>query len=102
MTPQQGTIVVGDLVGEEMEWSLEELCHLFAVEPEWVVELVEQGVLETLTAAAPRCGCEALRRVRIAVRLRRDLGLNAAGTALALDLLERIQELERQLRRTGP
>jgi hypothetical protein len=33
------------------------------------------------------------------VRLRRDLGLNYAGAMLACDLLERIDELERRLRR---
>jgi chaperone modulatory protein CbpM len=45
-----------------------------------------------------------IRRARRAVRLRHDLGLNLAGTALALDLLdelealrERVRVLERQL-----
>ncbi len=93
-------ILTAQLVGEDQQWSLEEVCGLFAVERQWIVELVEQGVLEPLhPSGEPRFGGEALRRVRIAVRLRRDLGVNAAGTALALELLERIQMLERELAR---
>jgi hypothetical protein len=37
----------------------------------------------------------ALPRLRIASRLMRDLGVNASGAVLALELLERIRHLER-------
>ena len=46
----------------------------------------------------PLAGAAAARLAR-ALRLRRDLGLNYAGALLACDLLERIDELERRLRR---
>jgi chaperone modulatory protein CbpM len=35
------------------------------------------------------------RRVRTVVRLQRDLGVNLPGAALALELLDRIDELQR-------
>jgi chaperone modulatory protein CbpM len=38
-----------------------------------------------------------LRRARLAVRLERDLEVNLAGVALALDLLEEIDRLRRAL-----
>ena len=38
-----------------------------------------------------------LRRARVAVRLQRDLGVNTAGAALALQLLEEIDVLRAQL-----
>jgi chaperone modulatory protein CbpM len=38
-----------------------------------------------------------VRRVRTVVRLQRDLGVNLPGAALALELLERIEELQRRL-----
>ena len=41
-----------------------------------------------------------LRRTRVTVSLQRDLGVNLPGAALALDLLERIAELDAQLERT--
>ncbi|MFO7324302.1 MAG: chaperone modulator CbpM [Pseudomonadota bacterium] len=93
-------ILTAQLLGEDQEWTLEQVCGLFAVERQWILELVEQGVLAPLTVAGePRFGGDALRRARIAVRLHRDLGVNAAGTALALELLERIEMLERELAR---
>jgi chaperone modulatory protein CbpM len=42
-----------------------------------------------------------LRRARTALRLNHDLELNAAGVALVLDLLERIDQLESRLRRAA-
>jgi chaperone modulatory protein CbpM len=44
----------------------------------------------------------AAERIARATRLRRDLGLNYAGALLACDLLDRIEELERNLRRRKP
>ena len=41
---------------------------------------------------------DAAARLARLVRLRRDLGLNVAGAALACDLLERIEELEARRR----
>jgi chaperone modulatory protein CbpM len=40
----------------------------------------------------------ALRRARVAVRLERDLELNLAGVALALDLLDELAQLRHELR----
>ena len=42
-----------------------------------------------------------LRRVRAALRLTRDMELNAAATALVLDLLDEIEALRSRLRRAG-
>lgn len=39
-----------------------------------------------------------LRRIRKALRLRRALGVNLAGAAVILELLERIENLEDELR----
>ncbi len=41
----------------------------------------------------------ALQRARTAMRLQRDLGINLAGVALAMDLLDEIEELRGRLRR---
>jgi chaperone modulatory protein CbpM len=42
---------------------------------------------------------DSLARMRLATRLMQDLEINTAGVALALDLLDRIAELESRLRR---
>ena len=73
----------------------------------WVLELVQAAVLEPLPAqpgtpaATPCFAGEALFVARSARRLQRDLGVNLEGAALALQLLERIDELHARLRRAG-
>ena len=56
-------------------------------------------MLETNTAQWRFSGAQ-LRRARIALRLERDLGLNAAGVALVLELLEELEQFRRE-RRSG-
>jgi len=63
------------------------------------VEFVEEGVLTVVEINATEwyfTGA-ALRRARLALRLQRDLELNLAGVALALDLIDELQRLRREL-----
>jgi chaperone modulatory protein CbpM len=91
-------ILVGQLVEEELTLTLDELSGVCAVARERIMELLELGVFDARTAAGDRVSGEALRRARLALRLQRDLELNAAGAALVVELLDRIDELEAQLR----
>jgi MerR HTH family regulatory protein len=68
------------------------LAREAGVHPELVRRFVALGLLEPY----PR---DAAARIARAARLRRDLGLNYAGAVLACELLARIEELERRLRR---
>lgn len=88
-----------ELIDEQATFTLAELCRCFGIEAEFIEELVEQGILEP----AGRRGrnwhfpSSSLQRTRITLHLQRDLGVNLAGAALALDLLERIEELDAKL-----
>lgn len=100
---EQGTLR-GQLVEEETLITLDELCRHCTVETEEVVTLVREGILDPAADALDwqRAGCwqfhiSSVRRVRTAVRLQRDLGVNLPGAALALELLDRIEELQRQI-----
>lgn len=79
--------------------SLPDLCGRCQLHAEYVIELVEEGVLdaEGRDPAQWRFDAVALRRVQRARRLRRDLGLNTAGVALVLDLLDEVEVLRRRL-----
>lgn len=70
--------------------SLQDLCRFCQAEEAWVIELVDHGVLAPLDPAAAnwRFHGESVSRARKARRLSRDLGVNLAGIALVLDLLE--------------
>ena len=62
--------------------------------------LVESGVLAPLDPQATEWsfGADCLPLARIAGRLRRDLDLEGSGLAVALTLIERVQELETRVR----
>jgi len=100
MSPIQGQVLQGILVDESTLLSVEDLCRICAIERSHVAAFVEEGVLEVATVDAEewRFRGDALRRARIAVRLQRDLELNLVGVALALDLMDEIERLRRDLK----
>ena len=100
MASQHSPELTGQILEEQDEFTLTELCTVCAVEERQIVELVEEGVISTISVTQWRFGGDALRRARISLRLQRDLRVNAAGTAVVLDLLEHIAALERRLDRT--
>ena len=100
MSETEPSIPPVELIDEQSTFTLADLCRSCAVEAELIEALVEQGILEP-TGRRGRHWCfpaSSLRRTRITLHLRRDLGVNLAGAALALDLLERIEELDARLR----
>lgn len=97
-------ILSGILIDDNTELSLGDLCRVCATNAEWIIALVEEGVLEPVGYRQTqwRFPAESLQRARTAMRLQRDLGINLAGIALALELMEEIDRLESRLRRLGP
>lgn len=93
-------LLSGEILEEEVELTLGELCRVCGVPAEQVLELVEQGVAEPLGREPRRWRFRgvAIRRVHCALRLERDLGVNPAGAALALDLLEELERLRARVR----
>jgi chaperone modulatory protein CbpM len=88
------------VVEEDVQMSLAELCRACGTERELVVQLVEHGVVEP-QGAGPQTWVfvgTSLQRTRVALRLLRDLELNLPGAALAVDLLDEIARLQRALR----
>ncbi len=81
--------------------SLAELCRSCGVRAEWVVELVEEGILEPEGTAPARWRFSAvsITRVRTAWHLQRDLGVNKAGIAVALNLMDECEQLHHLVRR---
>jgi chaperone modulatory protein CbpM len=93
-------VLSGELLDEDSEITLVQLCRTFAVQAETIEAFVEQGILEPTGRRGPHwCfPAQSIKRLRLALRLQRDLGINLAGAALALELLERIDELNARLR----
>lgn len=91
----------GVVVDVHSEFSLAELCRVCDVSAEWIVELVDEGILEPVDLSSRSwhfSGISMLRAYKVQ-RLQRDLGVNLAGAALAVELLDEIERLRRRLRR---
>jgi chaperone modulatory protein CbpM len=91
--------LTGEIFEEYAVLSVDELSRLCAVDRAYIVELVEEGVLSVTAVEAEqwRFAGTALRRARTALRLQRDLEINLPGVALALELMEELDALRREL-----
>jgi chaperone modulatory protein CbpM len=101
MSESRISVLRGSVVEDELTLSTVELSRAVHVNEASIELWVSEGVLQPSGASREqwRFSGRALKRVRVAMRLTRDLELNASGVALALDLLDEIESLEAQLRR---
>lgn len=90
----------GQVIDEGTEVTIVQLCRSCAIESELVDRLVAEGIIEPSRQEGETLYFHqhSVKRTRIVVRLRSDLGINLAGAALAVELLERIERLESRLR----
>ena len=93
-------VLSGDLIEQDLEFTVDELCRSCRLQFDSVLAFVQEGLLDPVgeNDMQWRFKISSIRRIRTAIRLQRDLGVNLAGAALALDLLDRIAELESRLR----
>ena len=99
MLPQVSAIILE----EQSDLSLAELGRACAVHVDLIVELVAEGVLAPIGREPHRWRFSGLhmQRARVALRLQQDLGVNLAGAALALHLLDEMELLRARLRILG-
>ncbi|WP_028317661.1 chaperone modulator CbpM [Desulfobulbus elongatus] len=98
---EQRIYIQGMVLNEEMRCSLADLCSLCGVNAELIHDMIEEGII-TPEGPSMREWCftsVAVKRVQVAMRLQRDLRVNLPGCALALDLLDELEELRRLSRR---
>jgi len=82
-----------------------ELAHACGADPEWVVQLVEVGIVQIATAEAPpehwRFSSTDLQCALEARRLERDFGVGLDAAALILDLQHEVRRLKAVIRAHG-
>ena len=95
-------IYIADPQGDAALFSLGEICERCGVHADIVVEMVEYGIVRPVTDQGDndrwQFDTDALFPMSRAPRLRRYIELNPAGLALALELLDEIDALQRQVR----
>lgn len=74
-----------------------ELCRFCRCQPHIMSRLVDIGLLEPIAHGhVPLFASSSIIRARKALRLRRDFRLNLDAVALVMELLDRIEEMERK------
>jgi chaperone modulatory protein CbpM len=88
---------------EEDSLTLAQLCRACGVHADWIISLVEESIIEPQGEDIRlwRFSGASLVRARSALRLHRDLGVNLAGIALALDLIEELESLRAHMKTLG-
>jgi chaperone modulatory protein CbpM len=101
MKNKSASAVRAELVDTATLCTVEELCLACSVDANWITELVEHGVIESIDEFGVDWRFTSLAIVRVAKarRLERDLNLNPPGLAVVLDLLDEIDDLRAQLRK---
>ncbi len=92
-----------EIIDENFEFSLADLCQCCTVQAETIIDMVEEGML-TPAGTSPsdwRFTGTAQRQIEITLHLQRDLRVNLPGAALALDLMEEIEMLRSKLQIKG-
>lgn len=95
-------VLIGALL-EDACLTLDELSRACAVEHEWVIEHVREGLLATAgeEPAAWRFSSRDLQRARRLLRFERDFDAVPELAALVADLIEELADTRARLRRAG-
>ena len=85
------------IIDDNCEYSLRELCTLCKVHAQFIQDLIDEGILspQGQNATEWRFAAIEIKRIQVSIRLQQDLRINLPGTALALDLLDEIEQLKR-------
>lgn len=91
------------VLDEGLFLGLVEVCTICRIDHQLVFDMVNEGLLspEGPSPDSWRFDAVAIKRIQITRRLQNDLGVNLPGAALALDLLDELEELRCRLRRAS-
>ena len=89
-------ILTGYILEDSPKLSLIELCEHCHTQKKAMIKLVDHGIISPCkgkTVSQWRFESHTLMRANKALRLQHDLGINLAGIALALELMDEIDSL---------
>lgn len=104
MTETSNTTQQVDIVTDFPALSTDDLGLICNLSPDQVVAYVAEGIVVPLGSEPGQWRFSRLSVITIqrAHRLERDLGLNLAGVALALELMDEVEALKQRLARYEP
>ena len=91
---------MSDLFEDLPALTMAQLCRACGADAETIIKFIDAGLITPSGRNLQdwRFDRISLVRIRKAERLRRDLGVNIAGAALALELLDELETLRQKLR----
>ncbi len=94
----KSTVMIGVLL-DDYKVSFIEVCESYNISEQQLIEMLEHGLISTISSPSRQLEFdrEMLERIVRALRLQDDLGLNAAGAVLALELLDELDSLNQEL-----
>ena len=107
VNPPQSTVkttyISGFILEDQSGLSLQDVCRACTAETVEIIELVQEGVLHPGGAGQLDWQFTGVHvhRAQRALRLQRDLGVNLAGAALALELMDEMELLRARLQAMG-
>lgn len=95
--PRSNALIPANEVLETL--TLADLCRVSGLSADWILELVEEGILEPTGADGPawRFDSSSITVIRKVQRLQTDLRINLPGIATILSLAEENARLKRRL-----
>jgi chaperone modulatory protein CbpM len=90
-------IVTGVVLDGNTTITFSEIRQRYDIREELLQEMIEHGLVEPIEPTFTEIHLTQLHRIESALHLQNDLGVNVAGTVLALDLLQQLNELQTEL-----
>ncbi|KTD74691.1 chaperone modulator CbpM [Legionella waltersii] len=92
-------LIVGVVIEETTTYTFVEICQKYQIPEELLIEMIEQGFFpeQSTNPNELKVNQKSLQRIESAFRLHRDLGINLPGVTLALDLLDEIEKMRKEL-----
>ncbi|MBV5306961.1 MAG: MerR family transcriptional regulator [Desulfobulbaceae bacterium] len=85
------------VIDETISCSLRQCCSLCRINAQMIHEMIDEGIISPAAGDNPQNWCfgaSEIKRIQITLRLQQDLRVNLPGAALALDLLDKLMELQ--------
>jgi chaperone modulatory protein CbpM len=97
MNKQQTVLSI--LLEDTTPISFTQVCHKYHISHELLIEMLEHGLFtpQQTPLNANQLKPRDIQRMESAFRLHRDLGINLPGVAVALELLDQMDDLRQEL-----
>jgi chaperone modulatory protein CbpM len=91
--------ISGVLIDESTTFSYIEVCQRYHIPEKLLMEMLEEGLFSNQASAIEdlQINAKELYKIESAFRLHQDLDINLPGVVLALELLDKIEQLNNEL-----